>query len=250
MLHPRSTTYKKATYRESIQRKSMTGRKASASLFLALMILLCPAHDLLAAAEDVQKVSPPGISGQQLCEVLVAIAKMDSKLRLVWTSEFSIESGELKTSVQADKPTFYDGKSYQNDALQNSLYGQVDVTDKFYGTQMVIHYSLKRGGSPYGAVPVQERITVLYENMPRFNALRPRAFDSKAFVTSRDGTFDDLQVLGSYDQPPPEGMIQVVKQELLLANELLATIYIVRTPREIRIVGYSVPPLVAKLVLP
>jgi hypothetical protein len=90
---------------------------------------------------------------------------------------------------------------------------------------------------------VQERLTVLYENTVRFNPLRPRAASSQAFTIRKDGTFIDRQVLGSYTQPLSDATFQVLKQELVVDSELVITIYIVRTPKDIRLVGYSVPPL-------
>lgn len=90
---------------------------------------------------------------------------------------------------------------------------------------------------------------MLYENTVRFQAAHPRAFDSNPFEVKQDGTFIDRQVFGSFETPLPEKAIQVLKQELLLDNGLIATIYIARTPKEIRVIGYSVPPLLPELTL-
>ena len=90
---------------------------------------------------------------------------------------------------------------------------------------------------------MRERVTLLYENASRFNPLHPRVFDSKPFQVNQDGTFIDRQVLGQYGQALPDKMMQVVKQELIVNEELRAIIYLVRTPKDVKLIGYSAPPL-------
>src|SRR5262249_55726631 len=99
----------------------------------------------------------------------------------------------------------------------------------------------------YGSAVVQERITVLYEETPRFKPLHPRVYDSKPFAVEKDGTFVDTQLFGRFHTALPEKTTQVLKQEFILNDELIATVYIVRTPKEIRLIGYSVPPLLPEL---
>ena len=215
----------------------MPERKARVVIIFSLALLILQTKEPLAAAENLKNALSTGLSDKQLCEILVAIAKVDSKLKVVWTPEFSIESGDLKINVKADNPTLYDGKPYQNSSPQTGLYGQVNVSDKFYGVELILHYLLLRANTPFGNAPIQERVTVLYEDLPRFKPVHPRAFDSRPFAVSRDGIFQDRQAFGQFDVPLPEKTVQILKQELILDNELIATIYIVRTPREIRLVG-------------
>jgi hypothetical protein len=228
----------------------MTVRTANALLICSLALLLCQAKEPVAAAQNSPKVPSAGLSDERVSEILVALAKLDSKLKIIKAPDFSVESGDLTITVKADKPIFYDGKPYQNGAQVSGLYGQVNVSEKFYGVEVILHYLLLKGNAGYGGAFVQERVTVLYEETPRFKALHPRAFDSKPFAVNKDGSFVDRQLFGRFDAPLPDQTTQVLKQELILDSELIATIYIARTPKEIRLLGYSVPPLISDLVLP
>ena len=253
MLYVQSTSYRKAIYRETTLEEtaeSMPGKKARVLLICSLALLLYQTKAPLAAAQETAKASPPGLPADRINEILVAIAKMDSRLKVIRTSDFSIESGDLTINVKADKPTIYDGIPYRNGAPLIGLYGQVDVSDKFYGIEMVLHYSILKDRAPYGGAVIQERVTVLYEETPRFKSLHPRAYDSKPFAVSEDGTFVDQQLFGRFHAPLPDNTTQVLKQEFVLNSELVATIYIVRTPKEIRLVCYSVPPLISGITLP
>jgi hypothetical protein len=228
----------------------MTRTRAKVLLICSLALLFYQTKEPAAAAQETAKASSAGLSADRINEILVAIAKLDSKLKIISTPDFSIKSGELTINVKADKPTYYDGKPYQNGAPIVGLYGQVNVSNKFYGVELILHYLLLKANAPYGNASVQERVTVLYEETSRFKPLRPRAFDSKPFVVNIDGTFIDRQLFGRFDAPLTDSTTQILKQELILNSELITTIYIVRTPKEIRLIGYSVPPLISDLVLP
>lgn len=143
--------------------------------------------------------------------------------------------------MKADKPIFHDGKPYQNGAQVSGLYGQVNVSEKFYGVEVILHYLLLKGNVGYGGASVQERITVLYEETPRFKALHPRTFESKPFAVNKDGSFVDRQLFGRFDSPltapleiqqgilPPESLPDPVdrpsqtndKEELLRSSEYI-----------------------------
>ncbi|HLJ27897.1 MAG TPA: hypothetical protein VKY85_14400 [Candidatus Angelobacter sp.] len=228
----------------------MPGIKARVLLICSLASLLCQTKELLAAAQDAQKAFSPGLRDERINEILVAIAKLDSRLKIIRTPDFSIESGDLTIKVKTDKAVFYNGAPYQNGVPQSGFYGQAQVSERFYGIEVILHYLLEVGGIPYGGVSVEERLTVLYEDTPRSKPLRPRTFASKPFLVGKDGTFQDRQVFGHFDTPVPDKTTQILEQELILNSDLIATIYIVRTPKEIRLVGYSVPPLISGLVLP
>lgn len=219
----------------------------TAARLCSLALLLLAAKASLAAAQEIQKAASPEISEDRFHEILIAISKLDSKFTIIKAVDFSIESGDLTVNVRADKPTLFDGQPYQNGAPLVGLYGQIDVSDKFYGVELILHYSLQKQKAAYGGASVQERITVLYEETPRFKALHPRVYDSKPFPVDKDGTFVDTQLFGRFHAPLAEKTTQVLKQEFILNNELIATIYIVRTPKEIRLIGYSVPPLLPGL---
>lgn len=229
----------------SLLRHCWLGRRRIQRAFLGLVLA-----GLGAAAQDAKTGCSNVISDQRQNEILVAIAKLDSRLNIIKTADFAIESGDLTISVKPDKPIFYDGTPYQNGAPVAGLYGQVDVSEKFYGVEVILHYLLLKEKAPFGGASIQERVTILYEETPRFKAMHPRTFDSKPFAVNKDGTFVDFQVFGRFRTPFPENTTQILKQELILDNELIATIYIVRTPKEIRLIGYSVPPLISGLVLP
>jgi hypothetical protein len=218
----------------------------TAAKLCSLTLLLLAATATLAGAQE-EKPSSPGISEERLNKILVAIAELDSRLKIVRASDFSIESGDLTIKIKADKFVLYDGKPFQ--APHTGLYGKIEVSERFYGVELLLHYSLFQNGVHYGGASIEERLTVIYENTPRFKPLRPRTFASKPFVVSEDGAFQDRQVFGRFDAPVPETTTQILRQELILNSELIATIYIVRTPREIRAIGYSVPPLVPTLNL-
>lgn len=228
----------------------MPGKKARVLLICSLALLLYQTKAPRAAAQETAKASPSGLPAGRLNEILVAIAKMGSRLKIIRAPDFSIESGDLTINVKADKPTFYDGTPCNNGAPLVGLYGQVDVSDKFYGIEEVLHDSILKDHVPYGGAVIQERVTVLYEETQRFKSLHPTAYDSKPFAINEDGTFVDQQLFGRFHAPLPDNTTQVLKQEFILNSELIATIYIVRTPKEIRLVGYSVPPLISGLALP
>lgn len=178
----------------------------------------------------------------QAIRVQAALTRVDLRFEPTADSSFTFYSGDIRITVKADNPTYYEGKPFQSNAPQSGVYGPVNVSDKFYGIERVLHYAVSRGNVPYGGVQVQERITVLYENLLH-RLLRPRVFDSKPFVIGKDGMFQDRQVMGHFDTPWPDNALQILKQELIFDGELVAAIYIVRTKKEVRIVGYSVPPL-------
>jgi len=228
----------------------MPGKKARVLLICSLAFMVHQTKAPLAAAQETTKAAPAGLPADRINEILIAIAKLDSKLKIIKAPDFSIESGDLTINVKADKPTFYDGTPYHNGAPLVGLYGQVDVSDKFYGIEVVLHYSILKDHASYGGAVIQERVTVLYEETPRFKSLHPRAYDSKPFSVNEDGTFVDQQLFGRFHAPLPDATTQVLKQEFLLNNELIATIYIARTPKEIRLIGYSVPPLISGMALP
>lgn len=228
-----------------LARKSWLGRRRIQQVLLALALAGLNA----ATAQDTRGTSSAGPS-ERINEILVAVAKLDSKFKIIKTADFVIESGDLTISVKPGKPIFFDGTPYQNGTPVSGLYGQVDVSDKFYGVEVILHYLLLKEKAPLGGASIQERVTILYEETPRFKAIHPRTFDSKPFAANKDGTFVDFQVFGRFSTPFPDNTTQILKQELILDNELIATIYIVRTPREIRLIGYSVPPLISGLVLP
>jgi hypothetical protein len=193
--------------------------------------------------------TPLKTAGIGYAKIQALLAKYDPRFKIFTACNTEIENGNLKLSIRADKLSLFDGRSYEYSA-GTPLYESPQKSEKFYGAELVVHYALLRGGLPYGNVPVQERLTVLYENTVRFNPLRPRAASSQAFTIKKDGTFIDRQVLGSYIQPLPDTTLQVLKQELVVGSELVITMYIVRTPRDIKLVGYSVPPLFPDQVLP
>lgn len=227
----------------------MLGRKAKVLLIWAFALTHFQGRNLPAVAQEVHRSSPSGLPDEQLHEILVALAKFDSKLTIIRAPDFSIQTGDLTISVKADKPVVYDGKPYQDGGSEMTLYGQVKVSDRFYGIELRLHYLLLKGGAPYGGASIEERVTILYEDTSRFKPMRPRVFASRPIVIGNDGSFQDLQVFGQFDIPFPNKTLQILRQELVLNSELVATIYIVRTPKEIRLVGYSVPPLVSELVL-
>ena len=136
----------------------MPGRKTRVVIIFSLALLILETKEPFAAAENSQKASSPGLSDRQLCEILVAIAKVDPKLKVIWTPDFSIESGDLKINVKADKSVVFDGKPYQNSSPQTGLYGQVNVSDKFYGVELVLHYLLLRGNAPFSLADMGSRI--------------------------------------------------------------------------------------------
>jgi hypothetical protein len=206
----------------------------------AILLLIGLASSL--AAEESAQARTQDKSDVRISSIQAALAKIDLNFRPVVDSIFAFDSESLRITIKADKPVLYKGESFQNGAPQSGVYGPVHVSDKFYGVERVLHYALSQAGVPYGGVQVQERVTVLYENMLR-RPLRPRAFDSKPFVIGKDGTFQDRQVMGHFDTPWPENALQILKQELILDGELVATIYIMRTTKDIRVAGYSVPPL-------
>src|SRR5262249_30984042 len=115
----------------------MPGKKARVLLICYLAFLYYQTKAPLAAAQETAKAAPAGLSAERINEILVAIAKLDSKLKIIKTSGFSIESGDLTVNVKPDKPTFYDGTPYRNGVPMVGLYGQVDVSDKFYGIEMI-----------------------------------------------------------------------------------------------------------------
>ena len=247
MLSVQSTSYRKAIYREITLkefRESMPAKKARVLLICSLAFLLCQTKVPLAAAQETAKAASVGLPADRINEILVAIAKLDSRLKIIRTADFSIESGDLTIKVKTDKPVFYNGTPYQNGIPQNGFYGQARVSERFYGIELLLHYSLQIGGIPYGGISVEERLTILYEDTPDSKPLRPRTFASKPFLVSKDGRFQDRQVFGHFDMPVPDKTTQILRQELILDSELIATIYIVRTPKEIRLLGYSVPPLI------
>lgn len=177
-----------------------------------------------------------------------ALSKVDSKFKSVHESTFVIDSDDLRITIKADDPVIYEGKSFQNGAPQSGVYGSVNVSDKFYGVERVLHYSLSKNGIPYGGVQLQERVTVLYENMLH-KPFRPRVFDSKPLALGKEAIFLDRQVMGRFDAPWPEDALQILKQEIVINSELVATIYIVRKTSDVLVVGYSVPPLIPSLAL-
>jgi hypothetical protein len=171
-----------------------------------------------------------------------ALSRFDPQFTSVSDSSFTFNSDNLRITIKAGDPVFYKGTPFQNGAAQSGVYGSVRVTDKFYGVERVLHYALSGGDVPYGGVQVQEHVTVLFENVLH-KPVRPRVFDSKPFVISKDGTFQDRQVMGHFDTPWPENALQILKQELIIESELVATIYIVRTPKSVVLVGYATTPL-------
>lgn len=227
----------------------MTGSRSRVLIICSLAILFCQAKEHLAAAQNSPRASSAGLSDEAINEILVAIAKLDAKLKIIRTSDFFIENGDLAIKVKADKPIFHEGKPIQNGSPLPGLYGEVDVSQRFYGIEVVLHYLLLKGNAPSGGAFIQERVTVLYEDTSRFKPFRPRAFDSNPFPVNADGTFVDLQVFGNIGSPLPDKTLQVLRQELILDKELIATIYIARTPKEIRLLGYSVPPLISDVML-
>lgn len=233
----------------AFSKKSMPGKKVRVLLICSLAFLCYQTKASFVAAQETAKSSSAGLSAERINEILVAIAKLDSRLNVIRTLDFSIESGDLTIKVKADKPILYDGKPYQSGAPQTGLYGQAQVSEKFYGVELLLHYLLLSDGTPYGDASIEERLTILYEDTPRSKPLRPRTFASKPFVVGKDGTFQDRQVFGHFDTPSPNKTMQILRQELILDSELIATIYIVRTPKEIKLVGYSVPPLISGLAL-
>lgn len=225
-------------------------KKAGVLLICSLALLLYQSKEPVAAAQESQKSSATVLSEERINEILIVLAKLDSRFSIIRTSDFSIESGDLKINVKADKPIFYNGEPVQNTTPLAGLYGQLDPSEKLYGVEVVLHYLLLKENAPYGGVPLQERVTILYEDTPRFNPIHPRTFDSQSFAVNKDGTFIDRQLFGRFRAPFPDKITQILKQELILNSELIATIYIVRTPKKIRVIGYSVPPLISGLVVP
>ncbi|SRR6266481_8409812 len=228
----------------------MPGKEAAALLIFPLALLFPQAKEPPAAAGISLQDSSNRSTDTQIPRIQAILTKFDPKFKGVSNTAFEIVNGDLRINARADQPSFYDGKPYRNSTTQNSLYGSTTPSEKFYGVELVVHYLLQVGSRPLGGVTVLERITVLYENSGRFNPMRPRVLDSKPFLIGKDGTFQDRQVLGRYEESFPKGMEQILKQELVLDNELIATIYIVRTTKDIRLVGYSVPPLLPDSVLP
>jgi len=220
----------------------MPGKPGQAVRTCWLAILLVAGMAGGHAAEKPGEVSSEGGLGTQVSKAQGALAKIDLNFKPIKDSSFGFDSGDLRIAIKANKPTYYEGKPFQNSAPQSGVYGSVNVSDRFYGIERVFHYALSKGNSPYGGFEIQERITVLYENLLH-RPLRPRAFDSKPFVIGKDGTFQDRQVMGHYDTPWPDNAMQILRQELVLDGELVAVIYIMRTKKEICILGYSVPPL-------
>jgi hypothetical protein len=227
-------------------RKNMRGEPARTRRILYFAIALSSGMAGHLAAENSFQTSSGTPSGLSIHRIQAALAKFDPNFTTVTDSNFVIVSDDLRVTVKADDAVHYDGTPYHHGAPQSGLYGPVVVSDKFYGVERLLHYSLVRGNAPYGGIELQEHITILYETMHR-KPFRPRVFDSKPFVINKDGTFQDRQVLGRFDTPWPETTLQVIKQELIVDGELVATVYIVRTPKDIRVVGYSVPPLVPGL---
>lgn len=223
-------------------------RKAARLFILAVLLLSIKAPQL--AAQEIQKAASPSLTEERINEILIALAKFDSRFKVISAPDFSIDSGDLKITVKAHKPVFYNGDPVQKSTPLTGLYGQVDASAKLYGVEVILHYLLLKENAPYGGAMLQERVTVLYEETSRFKPVHPRIFDSKPFTVNKDGTFIDRQLFGRFRVPFPDSTTQILKQELILDSELIATIYIVRTPKEIRVVGYSVPPLISDLVLP
>jgi hypothetical protein len=194
------------------------------------------------------QVQPTGQIDGRISRIQGALSKVDLNFKSTGEATFTIDSDDLRITIKADDPVFYEGKSFQDGAPQTGLYGPVRVSDKFYGVERVLHYLLSRRGVPYGGVQLQERVTVLFENMLH-KPFRPRVFESKPFVIGKEGTFQDRQVMGHFDAPWPQNSLQVLKQDLVIDSELVATVYIVRTTKDILVVGYSVPPLIPALSL-
>jgi hypothetical protein len=227
----------------------MRGEPARTRRVLYFAIALSSGMAGRLAAENPVQASATNPYGLPMRGIEAALATFDHNFKNVTDKDFVIVSDDLTITVKADEAVYYDGKPYQHGAPQSGLYGPVQVSDKFYGVERLLHYSLVRGNTPYGGVQIQERITVLYENTHR-KPFRPRTFDSKPFVVGKEGTFQDRQVMGRFDTPWPEKTLQVLKQELIVDGELVATVYVVRTPKDIRVAGYSVPPLVPGLWQP
>lgn len=215
---------------------------------LALLLLSTKAP--LAAADPCPNVPSASSVDLLICKAQTALSKFDPKFQSLKASDFEIVNGDLKVSVKQGHPTYFDGSPYQNPALQSGFYGPIEVSEKFYGVELLVHYTIFRGNVPLADTEAQERITVLFENTTRFNRLRPRVFNSKPFPIRKDGGFEDMQVLGRFEKPLPKEMVQLIKQELVVDSELIATIYIFRTPREIRLIGYSVPPFPLEDLVP
>jgi hypothetical protein len=227
----------------------MRGEPARTRRVLYFAIALSSGMAGRLAAENPLQAPAANSSASPIRSIEAALATFDPNFKSVTDKDFVIVSDDLTITVKADEAVYYDGKPYQHGAPQSGVYGPAHVSDRFYGVERLLHYSLVRNKAPCGGVQVQERITVLYENTHR-KPFHPRTFDSKPFVINKDGTFQDRQVMGRFDTPWPEQTLQVLKQELILDGELVATVYVVRTPKDIRLAGYSVPPLVPGLWQP
>jgi hypothetical protein len=207
----------------------------------AILLLLGMACWL--AAEKPTHANSSDKEDARIATIQRALSRFDPQFTNVSDSTLAFNSDHLRITIKAEDPVLYAGAPFQKGSPQSGVYGPVRVTDKFYGVERVLHYALSIGSVAYGGVQVQEHVTVLFENVLH-KSVRPRVFDSKPFVISKDGTFQDRQVMGHFDSPWPETALQILKQELIIEGELVATIYIVRTPKSVVVVGYAVPPLI------
>src|SRR5438874_7894349 len=86
------------------------------------------------------------------------LSKFDPRFKSVLKSEFTIQNDDLKINIEADKPVYCDGKPYGDGTPKDALYGQVDVAEKFYGIEVIVHYSLLHSDAVLGGAVVRERV--------------------------------------------------------------------------------------------
>jgi len=170
------------------------------------------------------------------------LSRQDSGFQKLCAFPALIPAGTLKLVVSPRELHRYEGQPCCSSLPSLSLLGlRPPQPSPFYGVERIIHYSALDSFGPAWGQSVRERVTTLYENNEDFDPNHPNLFQSMPFEISAEGTFDDIQTFGRFDEPPPNSALQVLKQQILIENRVATTLYIVRTPQEIELIGYVEP---------
>lgn len=213
-------------------------RKALSGGTLALM-LICP-NAFFGSSGQSAKQRHPTTSAHRI-DPGQSVVLAHPEFQVFEEFPAQIKCGNVDLRISVDDPRYYTGEPYREKIVGKIYSASQDKSDLFYGVERIVHYAISKEQAPVGNVLVQERVTVLFDNTNRFDPKKPAVIESEPFVVSEDGTFLDRQTLGSYGSSPDVRVVQLLRQEILMSGKLTITIYILRTPRDIRLIGYSIP---------
>jgi hypothetical protein len=179
------------------------------------------------------------LTADEIAIIRKELSRQDSGFRNLGEFPAVISVGNFRLIIKPQNIRHYEGQQCCYGISSVALHDPEQPQARpFYGVERIIHYLAFDALGPRRGVSVQERVTTLYENTSRFEPSELHVFESTPFQINAEGTFADIQTLGQYEEPLPDSMIQVLKQELIIAGHVATTLYIVKTPFEIQLIGY------------